>query len=285
MIASVIIPSLNAPVVDRAVAAVRAGTRQPSEIIVVGRDDPGRLVGDSGVRFVRTERVELPGGARNLGASIAGGDVLVFLDADCVPEAEWLAAHLDRHEQGRTIVGGAVRWDDDNYWSLSDNLSMFHECDVAAPRGPRAYLPTLNLSVRTQVFDDAGPMDPHLPRGEDLDWTIRAAARGHEPWFEPAARVWHRPDRTTPGRMWAHWYESGRWLVAVRRRHPQVFGDRTWWYRPMVLRMMFPAIALVATARLYAVGQPGRRHPATWPAVYATKVAWCLGAARPALVE
>lgn len=279
---SVVIPSLNSPVVDRAVDAVWSGSLRPSEIIVVGRDEHALLRGDDRVRFVRTERIELPGGARNIGAELAAGDLLVFVDADCVPERDWLAAHVACHESGHTVVGGAVLWDTDNYWMLSDNLSMFHECDVSAPEGPRPYLPTLNLSVRPEVFAAAGPMDPRLPRGEDLDWTIRAAAAGHQPWFEPRARVWHRPDRVSARKMWDHWYESGRWLVVVRRRHSQVFGAKSFWYRPMVLRLLSPVIALVAMGRLYTGGGPGRRYLSTAPAVYATKIAWCWGAARPA---
>nr|HMT22331.1 glycosyltransferase [Promineifilum sp.] len=38
---SVIIPSLNAPTLPRALAAVAAQTEPPAEIIVVGRDEAG----------------------------------------------------------------------------------------------------------------------------------------------------------------------------------------------------------------------------------------------------
>jgi GT2 family glycosyltransferase len=167
---------------------------------------------------------------------------------------------------------------------LSDNLSMFHEFDAAAPPGPRPYLPTLNLSVRREAFEAAGPMDPRLPRGEDLEWTIRLASKGHRPYFEPAARIWHRPARATVRAMWAHWHASGRWLVGVRGRHPEVFGPPTWLYRPIALRLLSPFIAAWITGRLYRPGAPGWRHPATLPAVFATKVAWCWGAAQPASI-
>lgn len=286
MIASVIIPNLHSPVVDRAVAAVFAQEgAAPAEVLVVGLDGPGRLSGDSRVHLIPTDGPRLPGAARNLGVARARPDaeVFVFVDADCVPEPGWLAAHLARHAAGATVVGGAVLWDDDNYWTLSDNLSMFHECDASAAPGPRLYLPTLNLSVRRSAFDAAGPIDPSLPRGEDIDWTIRLARAGHMPFFDPAARLWHRPTRATARAMWAHWYESGRWMVGVRARHPEVFGARTWLYRPWVLRLLSPAIAAVVTARLYAPGRPGSRCFRTLPAVYATKLAWCWGAARPAL--
>lgn len=280
---SVIIPNLDSPTVDRTVDGVFAqeGARA-DEVIVVGRDAPGRLSGDERVRFVPTDGPVPPGAARNLGVARSAGDLCVFVDADCDPEADWLAAHVARQAAGETVVGGAVCWDVDNYWRLADNLSMFHEVDVHAPPGPRPYLPTLNLSVRRGAITAAGPMNPVLPRGEDLDWTIRLAAAGHRPFFDPAARVWHRPPRVTCRAMIGHWYVSGRWMVIVRAMHRDVFGGPRWVYRPWLLVALAPAIAAVATVRLYRPPRPGWRHPTTLPAVYATKVAWCLGAARPA---
>ena len=217
----------------------------------------------------------------SLGVARARGEIIVFTDADCVPEPGWLAAHLARQAAGETVVGGSVRYDSDNYWSLSDNLSMFHECDPGLPAGPRDYLPTLNLSVTREAFEAAGPMDPDLPRGEDLDWTIRAAARGHRPFFEPAAGLWHRPTRTDARAMWDHWYQSGRWMPGVRRRHAGVLDAPAWLRYPELVLLLTPAIASIATARLYGPGKPGRRHWRTLPAVFVTKLAWALGACRP----
>jgi len=280
---SVIIPNLDSPTVDRTVDGVFAQRGAvPDEVIVVGRDGPGRLTGDGRVRRVHTGGPRPPGAARNIGIAAASGDVLVFIDADCDPEPDWLGAHLARHGAGETVVGGAVCWDADNYWTLSDNVSMFHAYAPGQPAGARPYLPTLNLSVRRGAIDAAGPFDPELPRGEDLDWTIRLARAGHRPFFEPLARVWHRPARATAHAMWDHWYVSGRWLVGVRGRYPEVFGRYPWLYHPLALRLLAPLIAGAATVPIFRPGGAGWRHPATLPAVYATKVAWCCGAARPA---
>jgi GT2 family glycosyltransferase len=274
---------LDSPVVDRAVDAVctQRGARA-DEILVVGRDGHRRLAGRGGARLLITDGPRLPGAARNEGVAASRGDLIVFLDADCVPEPDWLQAHVSRHQSGEAVVGGAVLWDDGPYWQLADNLSMFHEFSRWSTAGYRPYLPTLNLSVARRVFAAVGPMDPGLPRGEDLDWTIRAGRLGFRPYFEPQARLWHRPARSSPQAVWSHWHESGRWLVGVRRRHPDAFGAPTWLYGRGALLGLSVFMAARATARLYVPGRPGARYPRTAPAVFLTKLAWCLGAARPA---
>ena len=47
-------------------------------------------------------------GARNRGAAESRGDPIVFLDADCVPDAGWLEALLGAHAAGATTVGGPL---------------------------------------------------------------------------------------------------------------------------------------------------------------------------------
>jgi glycosyltransferase involved in cell wall biosynthesis len=83
---SVIIPSANSVIIDRVIGALLRQTAQQvlAEIIVVGQDARRLVPRSSPVRFIHTARVLSIGEARNLGARLASGDYLLFLDADCI---------------------------------------------------------------------------------------------------------------------------------------------------------------------------------------------------------
>ena len=62
------------------------------EIIVVddgSRDESARIAAQMGLRVISQANAG-PAAARNLGASLAGGQLLAFTDADCVPLPDWL---------------------------------------------------------------------------------------------------------------------------------------------------------------------------------------------------
>ncbi|HRO90140.1 MAG TPA: glycosyltransferase [Promineifilum sp.] len=278
---SVIIPSLNAPTLGRALAAVVAQSEPPHEVIVVGRDEAGTLQTHPAVQFIDTGVPVCAARARNLGMGAASGDLFLLLDSDCIPAPDWLARHRARHAAGETVVGGAVALQGSNYWAQSDNVSMFHDFVPQLPAGPRFLLPTLNLSVRREVFAAVGGMDESFPgaAAEDADWTVRIRRAGHRLWFDPAAVVAHSPARVAPRDVVRHWRYLGHNAIRVRLRYADEFktpngAQYAWWWR-----LFSPIIAAGVTAGIYAK-RPLRRYWAGLPVVYATKIIYCWGAAR-----
>jgi GT2 family glycosyltransferase len=278
---SVIIPSLNAPTLSRALTAVAGQTELPEEVIVVGRDEAGALAAFPDVRFIDTGTPVCAARARNLGLLAAGGELFLLLDADCIPRTDWLARHLARHQAGQQVVGGAVALKGSNYWAQSDNVSMFHEFVPQHPPGPRFLLPTLNLSLRRAVYEAVGGMDESFPgaAAEDADWTIRIRRTGYRLYFDPTAVVAHAPARTTWRDVVRHWRNLGHNAVRVRLRYPEEFGTPAGARRAGWWRLLSPVIAARVTAGIYANRFLWSHWPSL-PVVYATKIIYCFGAAR-----
>jgi GT2 family glycosyltransferase len=220
----VIIPNLHSPLIGQVIEALRRQTARSAihELIVVGQDRYGLVSAD--VRFIQTPRPISPAAARNLGASAAGGEYLLFLDADCIAAPELVERILARHWQGQPVVGGAVMPEAGSYWTLCDNLLVFAPYLTSAAAGSRPYLPSHALSIARGVFADLGGFDESFaPTGEDMDLSLRLRARGYQLWLEPAAGVAHRPQRASAAAVFDHLRSFGRGYYRLQRQHAAIW--------------------------------------------------------------
>jgi glycosyltransferase involved in cell wall biosynthesis len=281
---SIIIPNLHSPIIDLTLESIREQTYGLTgvEVIVVGMDKYEIVQKSELVCHYRTERPVSPAVARNLGIKVAQGKIICFIDADCIAAPDWLDVLISRYSDPSVhIIGGAVDFARDRYWSLADNISMFHEFMRGSPGRKRLQLPSLNLSARHSVFDKVGYFDERYPRpaGEDADLTIRMRKAGFELHFEPRAIVYHHPSRNGPMDLLRHSFYQGRYSTKVDPRYSAQEG------------LPWPArtrAGLVLLAPLLAMGATGRIFIHRWdlwpywhiiPAIYISKLAWCMGAA------
>ena len=282
---SVIIPNLNCPILDQALDALHAQTLEPGvsiEIIVVGRDEPGHLRGYPEVAYIQTEHPVPPAIGRNIGIEKAQGELIACLDADCIADSKWLAAMLAAHREHphRTVIGGSIEIEADNYWALADNLSSFHAYLPSHVPAQYPVLPTCNVSMRRAAFEQVGLFDKDLTFDEDADWMMRARRKGFTLRFYPRARIWHRTQRSSFHATISHAELWGSYSIITRHRYrdlqplPSVLAR--WWS----LLGCSPLIAAAVTAGIYARNPRTFRYLHTSPVVFLAKMAWCWGAAR-----
>jgi glycosyltransferase involved in cell wall biosynthesis len=279
---SIIVPNLNSVLIDRTIDSLLEQTAfdQVKEILVIGMDEPG-LVSERGpVRSIPTERPVTAPVARNMGMQAARGDLLAFIDADCVADPGWLDGLLDAHAAGHVIVGGSVALAGGSYWQLCYNLTMFHEFLPMLPPGIKANLGTLNLCVDRQVVTEVGLMDETLARGQDTEWTFRMRHHGYTLWFTPSALVHHFPDVSTLGAILRVWCRSGFFNSQVRLRYRDICETLPFQDRPLLLRTLSPFVGAAVTARIFARNTRLWRYAHAIPVVFLTKVAWCWGASQ-----
>jgi glycosyltransferase involved in cell wall biosynthesis len=281
---SVLIPNLHCPRIGETVNAVLAqeGVSEPFEVIVVGRDRYGRIPADARVTFVETPRDFTPSEARNRAITEAKGSTLLFLDADCVPEPDWLRRMLAVHRETGAVVGGALTFDRDGYWSVADNISAAHGFLPSTPAGPPKgfHLSAASLCAEKADIVEAGAFDEALVCGEDFDLMIRLIRRGKAMHFEPTARAAHRHARRDLRGFVRHALAWAPDSVIVRQRHADLLGTPWFLGSPVALRLLSPVIGLGAALRIWLKHPELVRDLAAFPAVYAAKVLWCWAAAQ-----
>ncbi len=281
---SIIIPSLNSPIIDQVIDCLHKQTAWTavSEVVVIGKDDLNLIpTGDNIVRLVDTGQPVNPARARNIGIATADHDLLVFLDSDCLPEKNWLAEHITAHTAGHQVVGGSILPDGENYWSLSYNLTLFHEFLTTNSPGPRDYLPTLNLSVSREAVEQVGMMDVQFTRGQDVEWITRMRRAGFQPYFWPEAIIRHVHSRTTIQSVWRDCARSGYYMRQVRLDNKEMMSTPGWLKHRKGILILSPLIAAAVTGRIVKE-RPFilQNYWKTLPAIYLTKIAWCWGASR-----
>lgn len=147
--------------------------------------------------------------ARNRGVAESSAPRLFFLDCDCVPAADWLAAALavaDRSD----IIGGAVAVFDETPAPRSgaeafETVFAFHNRRYVEEEN---FSVTANLLTRRDVFEATGPFVAGV--SEDLDWCRRAVAKGYGLAYEDSLRVAHpsRQDWAALRRKWRRMTEE-----------------------------------------------------------------------------
>ncbi len=137
------------------------------------------------------------GWARNSGAELADGDVLVFLDDDASAAPDWLERLLAPYEDESTVaVGGAplpVYETERPMWFPANFDWVFGCAYEGLPKqlAPLRHLIGANMSVRRDVFEEIGGF--HSIDFDDLDLCMRVSSRRPlgRMLYEPRAIVYH----------------------------------------------------------------------------------------------
>jgi GT2 family glycosyltransferase len=262
---SVVIISRDEPALDATLDAVERQTsarRAPAQIVVVDASS-GRLADvrdrHPAVRwidFAAPEGMVTIARQRNVGVDAAQGDVIVFIDAGCRPQHDWLARLLAPVEDdGELVVAGAE----------SSSQSAVDTTDAAG----RVYLsesPTLNLAVHRDAIARVGGFDERFAYGSDLDFSWRLVDAGVRIRFAPDAVVEH--DWGGARREIRRGYEYGRAKHRLYRKHPGRL--RTVW-RTDPMTLAYP---------MFLLGLPLARRRKAYPLLLAVPL-WRSRGRRP----
>ena len=132
--------------------------------------------------------------ARNTGIKNAKGELVVFLDADCVAYPNWLRKHVELHDALRTsfAIGGAVVCENDVAKLVQfRHYTYFANMCENVPRKVTWDIATCNASFKKKFFAKVGLFDEKLDFGEDTSLCWNALNKGYSTLFDPAPKVIH----------------------------------------------------------------------------------------------
>ncbi len=174
--------------------------------------------------------------ARNHGARIASGELLILLDDDIVVEPTHIRRHLDTREQyGDCVAGGNWEFAADTLAALQ--RTPFGRYRVAldhrfrgAPDGRQLdhdrwaveALAACNLVISRRLFWELGGFDEEFPFAgvEDREFSMRATAAGCQLIRDDAVALLHNDQTITLGQFCLREERSAQTIAVLARKHP-----------------------------------------------------------------
>lgn len=164
--------------------------------------------------FCFAER-KYPGDARNIGIEKAKGEIIAFIDADCVASSNWVEQILEAHKDKSFIIGGAIG----NYTPSNNSAWAAYFCEFSSWMPARSEsiqkeVPTANASYKKSIFSDVGPFIENT-YCSDSEFHWRAKKKGHKIYFNPKIQVYHQSIGNLK-KLLKHEFSHGRYFARVR---------------------------------------------------------------------
>ena len=138
-----------------------------------------------------------PASARNVGAKVAKGDFLVFIDDDCQPDREWLTQleHRLRTNPNCLIGGKTLNLFKDNIYSTASQIiiEIVYRYYNKNPEKCN-FFSSNNIALSKQYFQKIGGFDEQFRTAEDRDLCNRWLNKGLIIKYAKNAMVYHAND-------------------------------------------------------------------------------------------
>ena len=169
--------------------------------------------------------------ARNLGASVAKGELFLFLDDDMQADRRLLSEHDMSHQRGADIVFGHIPLHPDSpsnvITAAVKSWAVDRAARLSAPGVPIELFDFLTgqMSVSREVFHAIGGFDANFTKdgsfgNEDVDFGHRVLSNGYSAAFNASA-ISYQKYVVTPDRHLQQWRQAGRADVMFSRKHPE----------------------------------------------------------------
>ncbi len=255
---SIIIPALNAcRTLPACLQACQSQILPPGvelEIILVDDgsiDGTPELAKDANVQLIQHNDQRGAAAARNSGLAVAQGEIILFTDADCLPQPNWVAEMI-RPFQDHTVHGckGIYATTQPELLARFVQIEYEDKYDLLRTQPVIDFIDTYSAGYRTEVLKAAGGFDEAIHYVEDQELSFRLAAAGHKMVFQETAVVFHQHSNTLR-RYFRKKVMIGYWKAQIMRRYPErVIKDS---HTPQVLKLQMGLVALSLSTLVFSL--------------------------------
>lgn len=204
---------------DFEIIIVEDGSKESCESVIK------EFQGELPLRYLMKEN-EGPGLTRNLGAQLAQGVWLIFLDSDTLLPADYqetverfliknpqvsFFGGPDRDHDSFTVIQKAISFSMTSFFTTGGIRGSKKSMEKFKPR-------SFNMGVKRVAFEEVGGFS-NLRFGEDMDISIRLEKSGFNSALIADAFVFHKR-RTDFGQFFKQVYNSGLARIVLSRLHP-----------------------------------------------------------------
>jgi GT2 family glycosyltransferase len=147
------------------------------------------------------EKTKGPGPARNKGIAVSDGEIMAFIDADCLAHPGWLDSIVQafKNNPDVDILGGEVliAYVDEKRLTVIEAYEAIFGYRQQDYIERQHFSGTGNLAMKRPVFAKVGPF-AGIGIAEDRDWGHRAYQAGFKTIFVPNMIVYHPARKTFP---------------------------------------------------------------------------------------
>jgi glycosyltransferase involved in cell wall biosynthesis len=266
MDASIIIPAYNS---EKTIAdCIKALKNQDYEkgsyeIIVVddgSTDNTAKIAKELGAKVV-IQKNSGPAKARNNGAKIAKGKILLFTDSDCIAESNWLKEMLKPFSDKKVAgVQGAYKTKQESLVAIFVQYEIEERYKkMMASKDKLDWIGSYSAAYRKEDFFSAGGFDESFPKasGEDPELSFKISKKGRKLVFNPKAIVYHYHPESIIKYFWIKFYRAF-YRVKLYYKHPdKIISDSytTDSIKVQIIAGYFGTLQWLMVPILYFLGQ------------------------------